>query len=537
MAKEQHTEEYGQGNGQNDAGRAGQSLHHLHGEVGGAHKLLEAGRQGGQIDDHHQTAAYQGQNQRVGHGAHHIPANVHAGFEQLLAGQLGIYRHQLIHGRADAHGHVVHRAQGGNEDTAHQQITDQQRGTRELTLLDLQQRLHLRIAGIHFKAVHTQQAAGDLAEDCGQQHAGERAQNGANGLFVHAVQNHKFYNRHIGAQTEDGGQGGPAVQQQGNQNGEDAKNGQAQAQEGFRADLPTHQNGDQQKECGHNAQHQAAVIVLQQHLVEFAVLIGQAHRYAVALPHHSAVEIAEVVGDGVALTLVRTAANFHGDRLLTDENILHILLVAEVIFVHGDDLSPHIIDAQKNVGLGNGLHFLRPGVGGQEEEGCRQQDKETQRPLCAPAPGWPQRLLFRRGDLRGRPQTADGQPQQGCAAQQDQTQHKAGDQGQPALYQRQNAQDQGGDDGCCAQGQGSQPEAFFLSHMQPPDTRLPQAQLRQGGMYPAPQGGRSAFHYKESPGLCQEVCRFLWLWAKSPNLRKPLQQAGFAVLCNKYKAT
>ena len=123
-AIEQRADGGGQRNGQNDAGGAGQAADQLQGEVGGTHQLMEGQLQGVQVDDQHQAAAQKGQNQRVGHGAHHVPADVHARLPELAEAELGIDRFQLPQRRGDGHGHIHHRAQGGDDDPGHQQPLD-----------------------------------------------------------------------------------------------------------------------------------------------------------------------------------------------------------------------------------------------------------------------------------------------------------------------------------------------------------------------------------------------------------------------------
>ena len=124
MVVKVHADENGQGDGQDDTYGAGHALHHFNGQVRRAHKLLQGGGVGGEVDHHDQRGTHKGQNQGIGHGADHISTDAHAGLEQLPPFQVGIDGNQFLHSGADTHGNVVHCTEGGDEDTAGQEVTD-----------------------------------------------------------------------------------------------------------------------------------------------------------------------------------------------------------------------------------------------------------------------------------------------------------------------------------------------------------------------------------------------------------------------------
>ena len=118
FAKAHGTDGGGQGHRQHDADGAGHGGDGLQAHVGGAQQLPGLQAQGVDVDHQGQAAAQDGQDQGVGHGAHHIPADVHAGAEQLPHGKGFVGGADLAHGGADAHGHIHHRAQCADGDAA-----------------------------------------------------------------------------------------------------------------------------------------------------------------------------------------------------------------------------------------------------------------------------------------------------------------------------------------------------------------------------------------------------------------------------------
>ena len=64
------------------------------------------------VNDQGEPAAEECQNQRVGHGPHHIPPDVPAGAPQLPPGHFRVDGLQLAEGGGNGHGHIHHGAQG-----------------------------------------------------------------------------------------------------------------------------------------------------------------------------------------------------------------------------------------------------------------------------------------------------------------------------------------------------------------------------------------------------------------------------------------
>ena len=100
-----------------------------------------------------------------------------------------------------------------------------------LPLLDLQQGLDGRLGGIHLIAVHAQQGAGQLAEQGRKSNAGDRAEDGAERLPVPTAEDNELHDRHIGAHAENGRQRRPAAEEQRDEDGENAHDRQAEAEQ------------------------------------------------------------------------------------------------------------------------------------------------------------------------------------------------------------------------------------------------------------------------------------------------------------------
>ena len=93
-------------------------------------------------EENHQRefAAEEGKNQRVGHRAHHVAADIHAGFEQILSGQRRISGVDFLQGRGDAHGHVHDGTQRADDDARHQQAFQLDRHS---SIIQLEQRFRI----------------------------------------------------------------------------------------------------------------------------------------------------------------------------------------------------------------------------------------------------------------------------------------------------------------------------------------------------------------------------------------------------------
>ena len=124
FAEGESTDGGGQGHRQHDTDGAGHRGDGLQAHVRGAQKLPGLQSQGVDVDHQCQAAAQNRQNQGVGHGAYHIPADVHAAFEQLPGGQGIVDPGQLPDGGGNAHGHIHHRAQCADDDTGGDQTRD-----------------------------------------------------------------------------------------------------------------------------------------------------------------------------------------------------------------------------------------------------------------------------------------------------------------------------------------------------------------------------------------------------------------------------
>ena len=68
-----------QGDGENDADRAGDGTDELNGNVAGRHQLIPREIQRVEIEDQHHSAAENRKDQRIGHRTDHIASDVHAG--------------------------------------------------------------------------------------------------------------------------------------------------------------------------------------------------------------------------------------------------------------------------------------------------------------------------------------------------------------------------------------------------------------------------------------------------------------------------
>ena len=155
--------------------------------------------------------------------------------------------------------------------------------------------------------------------------------------------------------------------------------------------------------------------------------MGQTHRHPVSLLQHRAVEVAQIVGEAVAFALVGPGGDLYGHRLLVHGDVLHILLVAEAVLVHGDHPRPYIVDARLHCGLGDRLRLPGLPVGGEEEENRRDQHEEGQGPPGVPARGRGEGRLFLPGLRRRGPQAAHAQKDQDAASQQGQEQDGPGE--------------------------------------------------------------------------------------------------------------
>ena len=157
-----------------------------------------------EIQNQGKAAAQKGQDQGVGHGAHHIPAHVHAGAEKRLFPQSGVCRVDLRQGGGHTHGHVHHRAQSADHDPAGEQPGQ---ADGDALLPELEQGLHVAEP----QAVDPAQALHQYAEKHGKPGARHRAQHGADGLFPYAAQNGQADHGDIDTDEEHRGQRGRAL--------------------------------------------------------------------------------------------------------------------------------------------------------------------------------------------------------------------------------------------------------------------------------------------------------------------------------------
>ena len=149
-----------------------------------------------QVQDQGKAAAKEGQDQRVGHRADHIAANIHAGTEELTPVQRGIDCVNLGKRGGNAHCHVHHCAERADDDAADQQTLEPQRNA---VLPQLQERLDLGIA----QAVDLCKCLGKLAEQQRNAHAENRAEQRAGRFARHAAEQDEADRRSIRTYEED----------------------------------------------------------------------------------------------------------------------------------------------------------------------------------------------------------------------------------------------------------------------------------------------------------------------------------------------
>ena len=212
----------GDGYGQDHADAAGDGADDLQGQIGRTHQLMVGKPHAVQVQNQYEAAAQQRQDQRIGHGPHHVPAHVHAGPEQGTTAQGRVHAMDLPEGGGQAHGHVHDGAQGADDDPAHQQALQ---ADGSPLLAQLQQRLHVRKA----QAVDFTDGLGKQAESHGQSHAQNCPQHGAAGLFMHPAQDHEARHADQSADAEHRRDHRQALEKQGNEQIKQGGDGNGQA--------------------------------------------------------------------------------------------------------------------------------------------------------------------------------------------------------------------------------------------------------------------------------------------------------------------
>ena len=173
----------------------------------------------------------------------------------------------LRQGGGNAHGHVHHRAQGADDDAAHQQApqTDGRAG-----LPQLQQGLHV----VDAQAVDAGQSLGQQAEQQGQGGARHCAQHGAHGLFPDAAYDGQAYHRHIGADDKRHQQRVGTLHQGRQQHAEQAHQRHRQGHQGFDPRPAAHGHRCRDEQHQHDAKGQQTVEFIHRG-VDGAVGIGR----------------------------------------------------------------------------------------------------------------------------------------------------------------------------------------------------------------------------------------------------------------------
>ena len=254
--KGQGAENRGQGHGEDHADGAGNGADGLQADVGGAEQLSGLQTQRADIYDQGQAAAGNGQNQGVGHGAYHVPADVHAAAQQLPGGEAVIDPAQLLHRGGDAHGHVHDGAQSADNDAGRQKPGDADGAFP--CLPQLQQRFRVLLP----VAVNPQKALGSQGKERCQGNPCQRSQAGADGFLFHAPQNHEGHDAHQHRNQKGGGDGGPALQQQRQQNPDQSRRRQTQAKQTPGSQLSAHRDGHQQEQRQDHRQTRGAAVFI-----------------------------------------------------------------------------------------------------------------------------------------------------------------------------------------------------------------------------------------------------------------------------------
>ena len=160
---------------------------------------------------------------------------------------------QLIAGRGDGHGHIHHRPQGGDENTADQKSADV-----ELGVVGPQHQL-LRLG--HVEAIHGRECAGCRGEKPRRGHAAHASQGGAQGLFGEAGQKQQGSRRGESDDPDGGRDGRDAAQEQRHQHEPHAGHSVPKAQHRHGALFPADQHQKEDKDSQQAKKHQAPVII------------------------------------------------------------------------------------------------------------------------------------------------------------------------------------------------------------------------------------------------------------------------------------